>query len=150
MLTRPHAHLASAHPNTDLLALKDENYVPTLLRTHGRQNETSCDWQGLTYANWSRQPDDPEAWGWHPATYRSLNASLLERMRRYSAHWDVECDWRSALAARPGRFLSLSDWSWGEEPPEFVPLPDRCPLLARKFSADATADVMALLWPAGA
>ena len=45
LLTRPHAHLASLHPHTDLLELPDELYIPTLLRTHGRANETTCDWQ---------------------------------------------------------------------------------------------------------
>ena len=45
LLTRPHALLASLHPHTDLLELPDEMYIPTLLRTHGRANETTCDWQ---------------------------------------------------------------------------------------------------------
>ena len=45
LLTRPHALLASLHPHTDLLELPEEMYIPTLLRTHGRANETTCDWQ---------------------------------------------------------------------------------------------------------
>ncbi|KAK9834890.1 hypothetical protein WJX81_006802 [Elliptochloris bilobata] len=147
LLTRPHAHLASLHPHTDLLELPDELYIPTLLRTHGRANETTCDWQGPTYGNWTYQADDPESWGWHPATYHSLDAGQLARMRQSTPRWDVACDWAGALAAVPGRFMSLAHWEWGEVPPEFTPMPPSCPLLARKFAPEATDSMMAALWP---
>ena len=37
------------HPQTNLLELPDEMYLPTLLRTHGLQNETTCDWQACCW-----------------------------------------------------------------------------------------------------
>ncbi len=54
----------------------------------GQQWPAPCA-QGPTYSNWSYQPDDPEAWGWHPASYTYMNASLLQRMRQSPASWQV-------------------------------------------------------------
>lgn len=44
--------------------------------------------------------------------------------------------------------MSLVRWEWGAEPPEFVPMPPSCPLLARKFAPEATDSLIAALWPA--
>lgn len=103
--------------------------------------------QGPTYSNWSKQADDAKSWGWHPATYRTMDGALLARMRQSTPRWDVACDWAAALAAVPGRFMSLAHWEWGAEPPGFEPLPPSCPLLARKFAPEATDSLIAALWP---
>ena len=124
-----------------ILNLPDEWYMATLLKTYHRQNETTCDWQGPTYTNWSGGID-------HPVTYRSQDADQLRRMRLGSTT-GVDCDWEAALAqaASPGRFVDVMTWDLHDEPAAFVPMDAHCPLFARKLAPEAQASHMAALWP---
>lgn len=150
VLTRVHAHLVLAHPHKFLLEIADEYYISTLLRTLDRANETTCDWAGPTYTNWT-DPTDPDMEGAsHPRTFHALDSSLLDRMRRSSSFRDVSCDWRAAVDTAAMQFSSLREWAVEAWPPDYLPMPETCPLIARKFAADATESVIASLWPRAA
>lgn len=143
LITRAHAELASTHVDDHILGLPDELYMGTLLKTYGLQNETTCDWMGPTYTNWT--------WGgWHPITYTEFDGDVLRRMRVASVFADVDCDWQAALdqAEDPGHFFSLSTNQWMGSAPEFRPMHGSCPLFARKLAVSARAGFMAALWPA--
>ena len=144
LLNRAHALLASKHAEDRLLGLGDEWYIGTLLRTYGLQNETTCDWQGPTFANWT------EGAG-HPETYHDMSRDLLRRMRLSSMHAAVECKWQDALsqAADPARFFNTSNWEWRGHAPAFQPMHSTCPLFARKLAPEAQSSFMDALWPAG-
>ncbi len=147
LLTRPHAHLVAAYPHKFLLGIADEYYISTLLRTLGRAGETTCDWAGPTYTNWT-DPVDPDMDGQsHPRTFHALDGGLLQRMRRSSSFRGVACDWAAGAAAVEWQFSSLLEWTVDAWPPDYAAMPETCPLLARKFAADATPSVIAALWP---
>ena len=142
LLNRAHAELAIQHADDTLLSMPDEWYLATLLKTYHRQNETTCDWQGPTYTNWSLADSD------HPFTYRAVDAEQLRRMRLGSTV-AAKCDWEAALAqaASPGHFVDITTWDVHEEPTAFVPMHATCPLFVRKLAPEAQAGHMAALWP---
>ena len=141
LVNRAHAELASQHADDTILNLPDEWYMATLLKTYHRQNETTCDWQGPTFTNWSGGID-------HPFTYRAVDAGQLRDMRLGSTR-AAECDWQAALAQAgdPGRFVDIITWHLHEEPAAFEPMDATCPLFARKLAPEAQASHMAVLWP---
>ncbi|KAK9834887.1 hypothetical protein WJX81_006504 [Elliptochloris bilobata] len=68
LLNRAHALAVDRHPQNRLLWLRDESYLATLLHTLGLENETTCDWQGPTYAEWWPPGD------YHPLAYEHFGA----------------------------------------------------------------------------
>ncbi len=141
LLNRKHAELAAASDHDWLLATWDEWYIITLLASFNASRETTCDWQGPTYVNWT--------WGEHPENYAAVDGEQLHRMRLSSIFAGVRCDWRAALsqAADPGRFVDLRTWDWKGRAPALVPMNSTCPLFARKMMPKAQASYMAALWP---
>ena len=123
LLNRAHAELAIQHADDALLSMPDEWYLATLLKTYHRKDETTCDWQGPTYTNWTVGDTD------HPLTYRAVDADQLRRMRLGSTV-AAECDWEAALAqaASPGRFVDITTWEVHEEPAAFVPMDTFVPM----------------------
>ena len=130
------------HGDDSLLNLPDEWYLATLLRTFNKQNETTCDWQGATFTNWTLADDK------HPLTYRAVDADQLRGMRLGSSD-GAACDWEGALAqaADPGRFVRVTVWDLQEAPAAFEPMNATCPLFARKLAPEGQASHMAALWP---
>jgi len=141
LLNRKHAELATAHDEDWLLGTWDEWYIGTLLASFNVTSETTCDWQGPTYVNWTT--------GQHPLSYEAVDGELLHRMRLSSIFADVHCDWRAALsqANDPGRFVDLRTWDWKGRAPAYVPMNDTCPLFTRKMLPKAQASYTAALWP---
>lgn len=117
LLNRAHAELAGEHGDDWLLKYKDEWYLGTLLNTFNLQNETTCSWQGPTYANWT------DALWAHPTTYRAASSDLLRRMREGSVFADVRCDWQAAMsqAADQGRFVGAEPIDELQQPPRSTP-----------------------------
>ena len=144
LLNRNHAELAARHADDWLLNTSDEWYLGTLLNTFDLGNETTCDWQGPTYTNWTAD-------SWHPTAYHSMDSDLLRRMRLGSI-FDVDCNWEDALAQaeEPGRFIDVRKWDWRTDAPAFRPMNNTCPLFARKIVKDAQPSFMATLWPEAA
>jgi hypothetical protein len=132
----------------------DEHYVPTLLAIHGLDNETDCHGE-LIDRDWSRvKPTDP-----HPYTYRSkdINKELFARLR----HPEMPgCDRANLIQSTTKELFTTTQvvskvWVKSKEhglcsfmrkirTPSFVPLASACPLLARKFSSDASSNVLKL------
>ena len=143
LLNRKHAELATAHDDDWLLGNVDEWYIGTLLASFNVTSETTCDWQGPTYVNWTTGELQ------HPTSYKAVDGELLHRMRLSSIFADVHCDWRAALsqANAPGRFVNLKTWDWQGRAPAYIPMNGTCPLFTRKMLPEAQASYTAALWP---
>lgn len=132
----------------------DEHYIPTLFAIHGLDNETDCRGE-LIDRDWSRvKSTDP-----HPYKYKAkdINEELFARLRHPE---QPGCD-RANLIQRTTSELFISAqlvskvWIKSKEhglcsfirkirTPSFVPLGSACPLLARKFSSEASSNVFKL------
>lgn len=66
LLTQKHAAIVNENPRDSLLWMKDEVYVASLLHTLRLENETTCEWQGPTYAEWLNAGD------YHPVAYEQV------------------------------------------------------------------------------
>ena len=71
LLMRRHAAIVSENPRDSLLWMKDEVYVASLLHTLGLENETTCEWQGPTYAEWLNPGD------YHPAAFEQVRLPMF-------------------------------------------------------------------------
>ncbi|KAK9834873.1 hypothetical protein WJX81_005657 [Elliptochloris bilobata] len=142
VLNRKHAEIVSRTHDDFLLSLPDEWYLSTVLYTHNLQNETTCDWQGPTYQEWTAADTD------HSVTYHSVTLDMLRRMRLGSSYVGVVCDWEAAIsqAADPGRFGDTRMQKWRGEARAFQAMNDTCPLFMRKLAPDGQASFMAALW----
>ena len=143
LLNHRHAVLANMHLHEYLFSSPEEGFLGGLMHLYHFENDTTCDGQGPTYANWTRQEK-------HAATYHSVSSDLLISMRLSSASADVICDWRVALAqgADLAHFHSVATQVWLTVAPEFKPMHSSCPLFARKLAPEALSSYMAALWHA--
>lgn len=139
----------------------DEHYLPTLLASHGKGDETDCSGE-LTHRDWSRVKEtDPHPWEYTAQeTTAELVRSLRHEERPGCGHAETLGSWSlhqfldaSQLAReskaeelRLSGFLgqctraSVAGGRWR-------PLGPKCPLFARKFKRNTVQSVLAALLP---
>ena len=139
----------------------DEHYLPTLLASHGKSDETDCSGE-LTHRDWSRVKEtDPHPWEYTAEeTTAELVRSLRHEERPGCGHAETLGPWSLH------QFLDTSQLSRENKAEELKlsgflgqctrasvaggrwrPLGPKCPLFARKFKNNTVKSVLAALLP---
>ena len=131
------AHCRADPSREDGFCIADEHYVPTLLAVKGLAGpeEAACDGT-LTHTRWDADTSHPHSYSDGEAT-----AAVLERELRGDG-CDAALLLRAARAAAAGNGSRLAEGAGAG-----APLPQRCPLFARKIEPAALPAWLALLQP---
>lgn len=132
----------------------DEHYFPTLLATHGLENETDC-FGELTDRDWGRvAATDPHPWEYRP---REVGPALFRALRHAERpgcrHAEgvgaaAAAQFMAAAALGASRAAMCDDLEAGAAAAAgFRRLGPYCPLLARKFLGPTAPAVLAALLP---
>ncbi|GAB4818184.1 hypothetical protein N2152v2_005230 [Parachlorella kessleri] len=167
MLTRRHAEAVVADETVHLSFLRhcrtgydrytrayrscisDEHLIPSLLASLGEDRNTTCDWSGGTFIDWSEGGNHPRSF-WAP----DVSKGLLVGMRGDPQ----QCRAEPALQAAARSFVRLKDLAVAQEaacqrtleveggdPFAATKLGEHCAMMTRKFVADSAPALLRLL-----